>query len=288
MLNELQVEQLKLRYEKYCASHSIDSDLYDINSKIDRNIEFFENWNTIETELDILAENGTLLKNQVKNHKAEQEKEFHNKRCSQEFDLLKLFDKPKIMAVCSDVNEGKSMTLYYLIKFLKQNFRFNLFSYGLRVDVGEQKIHSVEELEKISNSIVIMDEFFTLLDLEDRKQRRHIENTLRLIHHNNNILILAGVPENFKKFISAKLSVVFFKRITLGDFINGSRIKNICLNYSGIEMGASMLNLKVNEALVYNGEHYNKLNIPYLRNRDTKLKNVGICVPKNVHKRCKK
>ena len=112
-----------------------------------------------------------------------------------------------------------------------------------------------------------------------------VENTLRLIHHNNNILILAGVPENFKKFISAKLSVCFFKRITLGDFINGSRIKNVCLNYNGIEMGSSVLNIKINESLIFDGEHYSKINVPYLSAYDTKLTNVEICVPLSVRKK---
>ncbi len=241
-------------YDKFCASHSLPSDLFDINAEIDSSLTFEELINIIEPKLELLLENGTLLSKQVKNNKAESEREFKEKKQSQEFSLTKLFDKPKIIGVCSDVNEGKSMTLYYLIQFLKENFEFDLYSYGLRLSVNEQKIHSIEELEKISDSVVVIDEFFTLLDLEDRKKRRHIENTLRLIHHNNNILILAGVPENFKKFISAKLSVIFFKRITLGDFINGSRMKNVCLNYNGIEMGSSVLNLKVNEALVFDGE----------------------------------
>jgi len=274
-------------YEKYCYDHNIDSDLFDIESEIDSNISFDENITIIEEKLKCLSADGTLLKEQVKKEKERQEKEFNEKSKLQECSLNKLFNEPKIIGVCSDVNEGKSMTLYYLIKFLKDNFNFKLFSYGLRSSVGEQKIYSIEELEKIRDSVVVLDEFFTLLDLEDRKKRRDIESTLRLIHHNNNILILAGVPENFKKFISAKLSVVFLKRITLGDFINGSRIKNICVNYSGIEMGSSVLDIKINECLVFDGKHYSKIQIPYLKEYDTKLENVGICVPKNVLETCK-
>ena len=67
--------------------------------------------------------------------------------------------------------------------------------------------------------------------------------------------------------------------------MDGSRIKNVCSNYSGNEMGSSILNIPINEALVFDGEHYSKINIPYLKEFDTKLKNVGICVPKNVEKR---
>ncbi len=271
-------------YTKYCYKNKLSSDLFDIEAEIDSNITAEENINILEEKLNNLVESGELMKEQYKQLKSEQEQEFNESRRLQEIKLVDLFKTPKIIGVCSDVNEGKSMTLYYLIRFLKKNFNFNLFSYGLRLDLGEQKVHSVEEIEKIKNSVVILDEFFTILDLEDRKKRKQIETTIRLIHHNNNILVLAGVPENFKKFISAKLSIVFFKRTTLGDFINGSRIKNICCNYNGMEMGSTVLNMQINECLVFDGKHYSKIKIPYYKECDTKLTNVKICVPLNAHK----
>ena len=186
-----------------------------------------------------------------------------------------IFNKPKIIGVCADVNQGKSNLLYHVLEQLKA-FDYSLYSYGLRNDLKEIKIYSIEELETITNSIIICDEFFTLFDLEDRKKRKMIENTLRLINHNNNILILCGLPENFKKFISAKLDIIFFKKCSLSDFTNGSRIKNICVNYKGCELGSAVLNLKVNESLVYDGLHYKKLDVPYYRKYDTKKKNEKI------------
>jgi len=115
--------------------------------------------------------------------------------------LKTLFKDCRIIGMVGDVNTGKSMALYHILTELKKTYQFKLFSYGLRCNLGEQKIYSVEELEAIRNSIVVCDEFFTLFDLENRKKRKLIENTLRLISHNNNILILTGLPENFKKFI---------------------------------------------------------------------------------------
>lgn len=201
--------------------------------------------------------------------------------------LNKLFDKPKVIGVCADVNEGKSMLLYDVLDQLK-GYDFSLFSYGLRVDLGEQKIHSVEELEVIENSIIIADEFFTLFDLEDRKKRKLIENTLRLINHNNNILLLCGLPENFKKFISAKLDIVFFKKCTIADFINGSRIKNFCLSYKGSELGSAVLNIKIDDVLCYDGKHYSKSKVNYIKKYDTKVKNVQILCKKSAKKVLKK
>lgn len=200
--------------------------------------------------------------------------------------IKELAKKPGIWAVCSDVNEGKSMLLYNIIEEFRKEFKFNLFTYGLRVDLpNEQKIYSIEELEKLKNSLVVVDEFFTLFDLEDRRKRRAIENSLRLINHNNNILILSGVCENFKKMISSKIDVFFFKRCTISDFINGGRIKNICLSYKGPELGSSVLNLDIDKALVFDGKHYNMINIDYLSKFDTKKKNEKIFVSKKVHQK---
>ena len=189
--------------------------------------------------------------------------------------MKELLDKPKIISVVGDVNEGKSNLVYNLLKEI-QGYKFNLFTYGLRCVVDkEQKIYSIAEMESVKNSVIVCDEYFTLFDLEDRKARRQIENTLRLINHNNNILILIGLPENFKKFISNKLDVIIFKKCKLGDFINGSRVKEVCMDYKGSELGSAVLNLAVNEALIWTG-HYNKITVPYLKDYDTKKNNVEI------------
>ena len=190
--------------------------------------------------------------------------------------VKKLFDKPKIIGICANTNEGKSNLIYDLLEKLKY-YDFNLYSYGLRNELsGEIKIYSIEELETITNSIIFVDEFFSLFDLEDRKKRKLTENSLRLINHNNNVLILSGLPENFKKFISGKLDIIMFKKCTLADFINGSRIKNIFLSHKGKELGSAVLNLKIDETLIYDGTHYNKIEVPYYKKYDTKRQNQAI------------
>lgn len=201
--------------------------------------------------------------------------------------ITDLFKGPKIIGICGDINQAKSNLIYHMIESLKPKFKFKLFSYGLKSDFGEQKIYSVEELEVIKNSCIILDEFTNLLDVEDRKKRKMIEKSLRLIFHNNNILILSGNCENFKKFISAKLNIILFKKSTLSDFINGSRIKNVCTSYKGDELGSSVLDLEKNETILWDGNYY-KIKIPYLKRHDSKKDNVQIFVPNKVQKLCKK
>lgn len=199
--------------------------------------------------------------------------------------MKELLDKPKIIGVIGDTNTGKSMLLYNILEEASENHTFKLYYYGLRLNfykVDSQRVYSVAELEDIRNSLIIVDELSSLFDLDNRKIKRIIENTLRLINHNNNILILCGTPENFKKFLSAKCNTFIYKKCTLADFINGSNVKNVLNAYKGNEKGSELLNLKVDECLVYDKGHYNKERVEYLKEYDSKSENVNILVRKNV------
>lgn len=209
--------------------------------------------------------------------------------------MIELFKKPFIGGIIGDANSGKSNLIYYILQELQKNYKFNLFTFGLKYDIkGANKIYSIDELEKIKDSFIVLDEFFSLLDLEDRRKKVQIERTLRLLFHNNNIIILAGLPLNFKKFISAKITLTFYQKVTFEDFINGSSVKKNILKYHGDERGSSVLDLRANECIIYDSNHYKKYNIPYIEEKDSKRnnlpifldKNVSKNVPKNVEKKC--
>lgn len=198
-------------------------------------------------------------------------------------EILNLFKTPFIGAIIGDANSGKSNLIYHLIDELNKNYSFNLYTYGLRFNIdGAVEIFSTDELEKIKNSVIFLDEFCSLFDLDDRRKRIQIERTLRLLFHNNNIIILSGLPENFKKFISAKINIIFYKSVTFEDFINGSSVKKNILNYNGNERGSSILDLNKSGCLIYNGNHYQKYEIPYIEDKDSKKNNVQIFVHKKV------
>ena len=186
-----------------------------------------------------------------------------------------LFIKPCVIGLVANVSEGKSNLIYYLIKELLANGNKNIVSYGLRVHVGERVINSLKELEECKDEVIFLDEMMTLFDLDNRMEKRQIENTLRLIAHNNNILILCGLPENFKKFVCGKISSWIFKKVTLDDLINGSTAKKIIVAYRGIERGTEVLSLGKNECIVYTN-HYYKVTIPYVEECDTKKNNLTI------------
>jgi hypothetical protein len=192
-------------------------------------------------------------------------------------ELKNLFNKPCIVGVIGMPNSAKSNTLYFIIEELKKIGKFNLYTFGLRSEVEGNKINSVKELEQIKNSLIILDEFNTLFDLDNRKHKKQIEQTLRLIFHNNNILILCSVPEAFKKFICGKVDIFIFKKLYYDDLINGSKAKKIIMDYHDITniKGSEVLNLELSQGLVYDG-NYSLINIPYIKRFDTKKDNQKI------------
>ena len=205
--------------------------------------------------------------------------------------LKKIFEKPVIIGICGDVNSGKSMLIYHLIEELRKDNEFNVYAYGLRSEIPRlNKIKTLTQLERIKNSIIIIDEIFSLFNLDNPKEKSNIEKTLRLINHRNNILILVGLGDNFKKFISAKLNYIFIKKISFDNLINGSTMKKAVLSYKGDELGSTLLNLENDETILYNCDipHFSDIiKIPYIEKYDSKRSNLPIIKfkkPKDLNK----
>lgn len=197
--------------------------------------------------------------------------------------IPRLFDSPKIIGLTGDVSSAKSNFLYAIIDNLINKYGFshsNLYTYALPVFVGETKIYSVEELEQIENSVIILDEFYLFLDLENRKQKKNLGEMMQRIKHSNNVLILSGLPHNFNKFVSSQCEVKIYKQTTLKNLINGSPMKDTALAYSGIEKASTVLFIPHNRALVYgvNGHgdpkeknHWTVTSVDHMTQYDVKL-----------------
>lgn len=193
----------------------------------------------------------------------------------------RLFDAPKVIGICADVGQGKSNMIYALLDSLQKDYKFtrqNLYTYALPMSVGQQMIFSVEELELIENSVVILDEFYLFLNMDDRKRVKQLAEMLQRIKHANNVLVMCGLPHNFNKFISSQLELKIYKQTTIKNLINGSPMKDVITAYNGPEKGSTILRLPQNQALVYGllGEgtgnaHYTITTIPYMKQFDVKL-----------------
>lgn len=204
--------------------------------------------------------------------------------------IPRLFDSPRLIGICADVNQGKSNLIYAILHFLQKKYNFtsqNLFTYALPISVGQQKIYSVEELELIENSVIFLDEFYLFLNLDDRKRVKQLAEMMQRIKHANNVLVLCGLPHNFNKFISSQLEIKIYKQTTIKNLINGSPMKDVITAYNGAEKGSTILRLQHDQALVYGllGEgtgnaHYTMVKIPYMKEFDVKAQLPPILTPR--------
>lgn len=189
------------------------------------------------------------------------------------------------VGVISDVHQGKTNTLNHIIKALRSRTENpSIWSFGLQtVFAGVQTINSVEELESITNSVVLIDEFPDMFDLDNARQLRKFEKTMRKIFHSNNVFVICGLPRNFNKRLSAMLQAVIFKQCTLTDFIQRSPVDEAIKSYSPafgdeIQKGSTMLTMPKNIALVrdVSTKHWYPVNVPYIEEGDSKRFNSPI------------
>lgn len=200
-----------------------------------------------------------------------------------------LFTDPSIrcIGIISDPNQGKSNTIYHMIKALQSQYNAKMYAYGLRVMFdGIQRINSVEELERITDSVIFIDEFPSLFRMSNKRQVEKFEESMRKIYHSNNIVIICGLAHNFNKFLSSLLNVIIFKQVTLSDFIQRSPAERVIAKFSSsfgspVQKGSEMLTMPVDVALVYDGSHYQEVDVPYVEEGDAKKHNRPILMPKD-------
>ena len=195
-----------------------------------------------------------------------------------------------ITILMSEINQGKSMCLINIVIEYMTHYLGDVYVYGLMPEVLIQMdtvrpFSSVLELEHLQNGIIIIDELNSLFNLNNRKEHRMIEKTLRMTAHHNNKIVMAGVPDNFRKFLSSLATGFMFKSLNLGSLINGSHGKRILEQYRLPEMGAFTLSIPKNKVLCYSeeivdGSKFWMDDVVYFEQFDTKLKNSNLFVPR--------
>lgn len=192
------------------------------------------------------------------------------------------------IGVIADVHQGKTNTLNHIIKALQERYDAAFWASGLRSKLdGVEEMHSIQELESIYNSVVIVDEFPDLFDMENARQKREFEKSMRKIYHSNNILIICGLPRNFNLRLGAMLQAIIFKQCTLTDFVQRSPTDAAIKSFSSafgsqIQKGANMLTMNKNLALYHEigSKHWWELDVPYYEEIDSKRFNPTILVPR--------
>lgn len=191
-----------------------------------------------------------------------------------------------ITILTGQTSTGKTMLLADIAtQYLKQ-YSGKVYTYGFKREITQQLdvtvFSSVRELEQIQNGIILVDEVGALFDLDNRKQKRMIEGTLRLVDHHNNKIVFSGLPSDFKKFLAAKAQCFLYTSLTISDLINGSMAKTTLLEYRYSELGAYVLSVPQGKVLCYDKGGFWLDQFEYYQRFDTKFNNLDLFQEKEI------
>ena len=199
--------------------------------------------------------------------------------CKMEIDDVKTLMQHDLQVMIADRNEGKSHFLYDIMRLVNEHYPtpFNKKCFGVDEEMannyGFVNLYTVRELELCEDTLIIIDEVNQLFDLDDRKNARMVENFFRVLAHKNNRVLLCGLPRDFKKFICSSAKGFAFKRVQIGDLINGSFAKQLIKEYKGKEKENFQLNAPKKMTLYYDGTEWHKFTTEYNEQHDTKKHN---------------
>jgi hypothetical protein len=230
-------------YEKYCYEHKIDSDLYDIEAKIDSNITAEENINAIEEDLRILAENGTLLKEQVKQEKA------RNLSTKAVFSInLDLTDS---VAIVGDRNSGKTNLAFGLLNNYSGTKAKYLYGYPKEIP-GFKLISTWSDLLKLTDSVIFIDEIQKYIKLYDRRANAELMELLSFLAQQNNTLIFTTQLSQFiTKGVEASIQTWLIKQLDIRGLKNGCKIKRILQETANPRITEKGMAIYLNEYIAY-------------------------------------
>lgn len=164
-----------------------------------------------------------------------------------------------VIALVGGTSSGKTNALYQFITSIKDS-KVNKCTYFYHEEYNNafedmQHVSCMEDLERITNSIIFIDEFAELFKIEDRRFLPLIKTMFAQIKHNNNKLVICGLPDYFRKFIAAEVDEWVLFDISFNKIVNGSALKLFVQQLAVSFKGLTRLNVGVGNML-WRGKRY--------------------------------
>jgi len=190
-------------------------------------------------------------------------------------DFIKICSHPT-SAIIGKSNSGKSMFLKNLI-ITASSTKTNVEIFG--VDDEINTFYSLLELEKMKNSFIFIDEVNTLFKLNNRKASHlnKLDTIFRMVNHNNNKIVLCGLPTDFNKWICGKIDCFCYKSLIIKDLINQTRAKELITEFEHPKNGHQVFDIPESKVLVYSERTgYFWVNSELIPHLDTKKDNINL------------
>ena len=143
-------------------------------------------------------------------------------------------DKVKSIAVLGDTDSGKTNLMFYYGNEYKGKRKKYLYGYPKEIK-GYLAVCSWNDLMKITDGIIFIDEISQFIKVYDRKANYQLMELISLFaHKNNTILFTTQLSQFITRGVEAFIDCWALKRIDLDTLKNGSKCKRIIerLNYS--------------------------------------------------------
>lgn len=183
------------------------------------------------------------------------------------------FKNHSLTGIVGGISSGKSNLLFNMInETIRKGFKPVCYFYHNEYkELYKNKLTLIEELEDLEvlrNSIIFIDEFIELLQL-NKRNAGHTEVLIRIfaqLTQNNNKIVLCGVPKYYNGFISALVDNWILCKLKFSELVGGSPLKKYIGGLSGDKVGGVSINLLAGEFL-YKGILYKS---KYLKAYDKK------------------
>jgi len=189
----------------------------------------------------------------------------------------------RVIGIVSDPNEGKSNVVKHLRNvFQKRAKNTRLVGFKLPEMPGVHSIHSITDLERVTESVIFCDEFADMVDMTNARQRKALFDTVRVINHPtaNNILFLIGMARDFNGKLAGLLNAYIIKSMTIADAVQRSTLHRFVTDYNGgfrVRKGSGVIDMPKNIALVHVvGGNTDEVEIPYVQEFDMKIYNKPV------------
>lgn len=163
-------------------------------------------------------------------------------------------DEVRTVGILGDRNQGKTNYMFWLADKYKGERQIVFYAYPnkqLLKHLGYKWIHTLNELELLTNSIIFMDELQKHIKFYQKRTSDDFLELLSVIAHNNNTLVFS-TP--MSQFITKALDVFIdgFAYVKISDMAtlkNGSKSKRLLQEFSCERISKRTLRLKIGEML---------------------------------------
>lgn len=168
-----------------------------------------------------------------------------------EYDKTINLDLVRSVCILGEIDSGKTNLAFWYLKNYKGKRKIYLLGYPKQVD-GYNRLNSFEDVFKLKDSIIYIDELQKFIKVYDRKSNYQLMELISLFAHKNNTLIFTTQATQFvTRGVEHFIDVWVIKNMDLESLKNGSKAKRVIQRLSDPRKTEWYLSLEKNEYYEY-------------------------------------